>query len=107
MKNLVMDKHSSLLRKLLNYGPKRFSTFAPGPNTIKSFLPVIYKFLLSERMSVRLKLAMDKHSSLLQKIINYRQKSFIKLATGPKAINTFIVCKVQFSYKARAFVRVD
>ncbi len=36
------------------------------------------------------RLAKDKHSSLLQKSVNYGQKSIITLAPGPKVIKLFV-----------------
>ena len=43
LERLARDKRSSLLRKLVNYGPKSFITLGPGPNVIKYFMAVIYK----------------------------------------------------------------
>jgi hypothetical protein len=42
------------------------------------------------------KLAKDKHSSLLQKSVNYRQKSFITLTKGANAIKLFCPWFVDF-----------
>ena len=41
---LARDKHSSLLRKFVNYTQKSFITLAPGPNVIKLFMTVIDEF---------------------------------------------------------------
>ncbi len=37
MEKLARDKHSSLLRKSLNYGQKSFMTLASGPGAIIEF----------------------------------------------------------------------
>ncbi len=52
-----------------------------GPNGIKLFLSVIYDFSYQARAFVRIGFQC-KHSSSLQKIVNYGQKSFITLAAG-------------------------
>jgi hypothetical protein len=40
----------------------------------------------------------DEHSGLLQKLVNYGQKSFITLAPGPNVINLFAAVIYKFSY---------
>ncbi len=44
-KLVARDKHSSLVRKYVNYRQKSFITLAPGPNVTKNLTSVIYKFL--------------------------------------------------------------
>ncbi len=49
-----------------------------------------YTFGFPHKHYTRLeKLARDKHSSLLQKIVNYGQKSFITLVPGPMQLKEF------------------
>jgi hypothetical protein len=45
LERLARDKHSSLLRKFLNYGRKKFYNLALGPSVTKLFMAVIYEFL--------------------------------------------------------------
>jgi hypothetical protein len=44
MERRARDKHSSLLGPFLNDGPKSFITLATGPDVIKLFMVIIYKF---------------------------------------------------------------
>ncbi len=39
------DKHSSVLRRRINYGHKKFYSTGLGANPIKLFMAVIYEFL--------------------------------------------------------------
>jgi hypothetical protein len=43
--------------------------------------------LICKNYTILEKLATDKHSSLLQKLINYRQKSFVTLALALAGVN--------------------
>jgi hypothetical protein len=43
LERLTRDKHSSLLRKFVNYDRKSFMIQTPGPNVIKLFTAVIYE----------------------------------------------------------------
>jgi hypothetical protein len=63
-----------------------FATLTPGTNIIKLFTDVIYEFLyLASVYLTRIdKLARDKHSSLLQKFVNYGRKTFYNI--GPRPI---------------------
>jgi hypothetical protein len=46
LERLDRDKHSSLFGPLIKHEEKRFyKTLGPGPNIIKLFTAVIYKFL--------------------------------------------------------------
>ncbi len=44
LERLAMDKHSSLLRKSVNYGQKSFTTLGPGVDVIKLFSSVNKEF---------------------------------------------------------------
>jgi hypothetical protein len=69
---------------------KRFMRLTPVPNIIKLFTAVIkddcnkLKCLLDQLE----KLAKDKCFSLLQKFVNYGQKSFISLGRGKKFLGS-------------------
>jgi hypothetical protein len=43
LERLTKDKYSSLSRKYVNYGLKKFCMMDPGPNVIKLFTSVIYE----------------------------------------------------------------
>ncbi len=45
LEKLARDKHSILLRKLVNYKQKCFITSTPGANVKKLFWSTIYRFL--------------------------------------------------------------
>jgi hypothetical protein len=66
--------------------PNSFVTLTPETNVIKLFTVVIYEFLyLAGVCLTRIdKLARDKHSSLLQKFLNYGRKKFYNI--GPRPI---------------------
>ncbi len=53
-------------------------------DVIKTFLSTIYKFSYQARELVRQGWKSGKHSSLLQKFVNYGQKSFTTLGPGEK-----------------------
>ncbi len=42
LERLVRDIHYNILKTFVNYGQKRFLTFAPGVHVIKLFTTVIY-----------------------------------------------------------------
>ncbi len=93
LEKLTSDKHSILLRIFVNYRQKSFITLTPGANVIKLFsVRDLQIFVLSPTVSwTRLeKLARDKHSVLLRKFVNYRQKSFITLTPGANVIKLFV-----------------
>jgi hypothetical protein len=87
---LGRDQHSSLLQKFVHYGQKSFYNIGPGACTIKLITAVIYRFSLKVRVLQSMvgpwpypqtftrleKLARDKHSSLLQKFVNYGRDKF-------------------------------
>ncbi len=72
------------------YACKLLITLRPGPNVIKLFCPKYMNFALSHKGE---KLARDKHTSILQKFRNYRQKSFITMAPGTNVIKHFYARK--------------
>jgi hypothetical protein len=78
-------------------------TTSSGDSLINSFTSVIYKLMnvhnkLEECLSlVRFSSLLDKHSDLLQKLVNHGQKSFITLGPGDNLIKNFIcnLCKLE------------
>ncbi len=105
---LARDKPCSLLQKFANYGCKKFYDIATCGQCYKTFLYDIYKFLKQARVLVpgklfehslmfvgnprsltrvkHLRLAWDKHCSLLQKFANYGCKKFYNIVTRRKKI---------------------
>ncbi len=81
---LAKDEHSSLWR-FVNNGRKKFYNIKTRGQSNKTSLSIAYKFSWQARVLVFSKpFAREKHSSLLQKVINYRQKSFITFCPGPE-----------------------
>jgi len=84
LENLARDKHSSLLRISVNYGCNKFYSTGPSwGHCYKTFYVCNLRiFILSSSICEnRLeKLVMNKHSTLLQKLVNYGQNSFITLS---------------------------
>jgi hypothetical protein len=46
LERLIREKRSSILRKFVNYGCKKFITLGPGLYVLKLFTAVIYEYLL-------------------------------------------------------------
>jgi hypothetical protein len=86
---LARDKHSSLLRKFVNYRRKNTYKMWPRGQCYHTFLSVIYMFLCKACVSRLEKLAWDKRSNLLREFVNYGQKCFIRLGPGTNVIKLF------------------
>jgi hypothetical protein len=104
------NKHSSLLRKFVIYGCKKYYNIVPWGQCCIKLLSVFYKFSFYGRIFVRLdlkKVGRDKHASLLPKIINYGHKSFITLWPGGKSGSWFIhiksLCAVHQAFSCHIF----
>jgi hypothetical protein len=84
-RNLLQIFKSRKCRNCSKLLAQYFITLAFGANVIKPFLARNLRiFILSSNVCyTRLeKLATDKHSSLLRKVVHYGQKSFIALGPG-------------------------
>ncbi len=80
-KKLTRDKHSSLIRKFVNYGQEKFYNIGPrGSSLPLEFSPVCYTSALPA--NIRLKTDIDKHSSLLKYGVKNGNKKFIGSDSG-------------------------
>ncbi len=66
-------------------------SFSPGPDVIKLFVRYLRIFVLSQSVcQTRLEnIARNKHSSLLRKLVKYRQKSIITFGPRYNALKLF------------------
>ncbi len=91
---LARKKHSSLLQKFVNYRQIKFYNIGPWRQCYKTF------FVRNLRIFVQIysvcqtrleELSRDKHSSLLQKFVNYRQIKFYNIGPWRQCYKTFFV----------------
>ncbi len=80
LEKLDRNKHSSLVRKFVNYGHKKFYYTGTGGQSYKTFYGrnlQIYTLSQSVCQPKMEKLAKDKHSSLVRKFVNYGHKNVL------------------------------
>ncbi len=100
MEKLVRDKHSSLLRKFVNYGRKN-TTFGPGVSSIKLFTAVIVAVLfltltfavsLVKYLRARLGepiIRVESFTSLFGPFVRYYEKKFDTIGSRARNLQTF------------------
>ncbi len=79
----LVQTHSSLVQKLVNYRQNNFTTLSPGANVIKLFCTKVTNFhnKLECLFLTNFYSLVQKHSSLVQKLVNYRQNNFCNIGS--------------------------
>ncbi len=102
------NKHSRLLRKIVNYGRKKFYNIDTRGQCYKTFsVRDLRIFILSQSVcQTKLKrLTNEKHSSLLRKFVNYRHKK-LRLCSANRA-ETVPPMLYRVHSTIRVFIQLD